>query len=235
MAPRSVASGRSRTSTPSMKTVPGGGSCKPGKQRDQRRLAGAGDADQRHRLARPQSLPKRDQNRRCRRTRRPGREIRSLHGLRDRSNAEPAELAENEWLCGLCELCGPLSRIGGYAIQHFQHPLPRRHAALEHVGDPAERNHRPAQHRQVRVERDELADRDPSPRSTSRLPSQRTSSAPRPRKNDMLGKKNPCRTISRRLRRRYSSFDRGTAPVRRAPGGTRARRARLTAIPAPPR
>src|SRR5262245_104610 len=46
------------------------------------------------------------------------------------------------------------------------------------------------------------------PRTTSLPPSQRTSSAPRPRKNDMLGKKNPCRTISRRLRRRYSSFDR---------------------------
>ena len=33
------------------------------------------------------------------------------------------------------------------------------------------------------------------PRITSRLPSQSTSSAPSPRKNDMLGKKNPCSTI----------------------------------------
>ena len=38
------------------------------------------------------------------------------------------------------------------------------------------------------------------PAITSRLPSHSTSSAPRPRKSDMLGKKNPCSRISRRLR-----------------------------------
>ena len=43
---------------------------------------------------------------------------------------------------------------------------------------------------------------------TSRLPSQITRSAPSPRKNPMLGKKNPCITIRRRDRRTYSSIDR---------------------------
>ena len=42
------------------------------------------------------------------------------------------------------------------------------------------------------------------PRITSRLPSHRTTSAPSPRKNDMLGKKNPWSAIRRRLRSRYS-------------------------------
>ena len=46
------------------------------------------------------------------------------------------------------------------------------------------------------------------PRITSRLPSHNTTRAPRPRKNAMLGKKNPCSAMSRRLRARYSSFDR---------------------------
>src|SRR5437773_6188021 len=41
------------------------------------------------------------------------------------------------------------------------------------------------------------------PRITSRLPSHSTTSAPRPRKNAMLGKKNPCTTISLRFRARY--------------------------------
>ena len=44
-------------------------------------------------------------------------------------------------------------------VEHFEQALPRGHAALKEVADPAERNHRPAQHRQVRIERDELAER----------------------------------------------------------------------------
>ncbi len=47
-------------------------------------------------------------------------------------------------------------------LQHLEHALPRREAALHHVRHPAERDHRPRQHRQVGVERDEPADRDPA-------------------------------------------------------------------------
>ena len=50
---------------------------------------------------------------------------------------------------------------GRRRIEHLQHPAPRRRAALDQVGDPAERNHRPAQHGQVGVEGDELANREP--------------------------------------------------------------------------
>ena len=52
-----------------------------------------------------------------------------------------------------------IADVGG-RIHDFQHPLPRRHAALQHVRDPAERDHRPAQHHEIRVERHELAERD---------------------------------------------------------------------------
>jgi hypothetical protein len=47
-------------------------------------------------------------------------------------------------------------------VEHVQHALPRRHAALQDIGHPAERDHRPAQHHQIRIERDELADGDAS-------------------------------------------------------------------------
>ena len=50
IAPRSTASGMSRTSTPSTNTVPGGGSCSRAQQVDQRRLARSGGADERHGL-----------------------------------------------------------------------------------------------------------------------------------------------------------------------------------------
>ncbi len=46
------------------------------------------------------------------------------------------------------------------------------------------------------------------PSITSRLPSQSTSSAPRPRNSDMLGKKNPWSLTRRRFRSRYSRFAR---------------------------
>ncbi len=48
----------------------------------------------------------------------------------------------------------------GRLVEDVQHPLPGRHPALQQIGDPAERDHRPTQHRQIRVEGDELADRD---------------------------------------------------------------------------
>ena len=46
------------------------------------------------------------------------------------------------------------------------------------------------------------------PRMTSRLPSQSTSMAPRPRRKPMLGKKKPWSAMSRRLRRTSSSLTR---------------------------
>ena len=51
---------------------------------------------------------------------------------------------------------------GRRRVEHFQHPAPRRRAALQQVGDPAERDHRPAEHRQVGVEGDELAEGEPA-------------------------------------------------------------------------
>ena len=51
---------------------------------------------------------------------------------------------------------------GRRRVEHFEHPAPRRRAALQQVGDPAERDHRPAEHREVGVEGDELADREPA-------------------------------------------------------------------------
>jgi hypothetical protein len=48
----------------------------------------------------------------------------------------------------------------GLLIHHLQHALPRCEAALDHVRDPAERNHRPREHHEIGVERHEAADRD---------------------------------------------------------------------------
>ena len=50
----------------------------------------------------------------------------------------------------------------GLDVEHLEHPLPGRHAALQYVRDPAEGDHRPAQHDQVGIERDELTDGDPA-------------------------------------------------------------------------
>ena len=42
-------------------------------------------------------------------------------------------------------------------VEHLEHPLPRRGTALQQVGHPAERDHRPGQHHQVGVEGHQLA------------------------------------------------------------------------------
>ena len=47
-------------------------------------------------------------------------------------------------------------------IEHGEEPAPRREAALKNVGDPAEGDHRPAEHHEITVECDELAERDAS-------------------------------------------------------------------------
>ena len=47
-------------------------------------------------------------------------------------------------------------------VENLEHALPRRHAALKDVRHPPKSNHRPAQHHQVGVERDELAESDPA-------------------------------------------------------------------------
>ncbi len=49
-----------------------------------------------------------------------------------------------------------------HRIDDFQHPFPRCHPALKDVRDPAERNHRPAEHREIRIEGEELAQADPA-------------------------------------------------------------------------
>ena len=50
----------------------------------------------------------------------------------------------------------------GLAVQDLEKPLPRRHAALQQVRDPSERDHRPGQHHEVGVEGDQFTDRHPS-------------------------------------------------------------------------
>ena len=152
-------SGISRTSTPSMNTVPGGGSCS--------RASSEISVD----LPEPVTPTSATV---C-----AGRDRRG-HVVQDRRVAvrehEIAEFDRATDHCGLRGIRGlridlriAVSRasairsaIAGSDVEHLEHPLPRRHAALQHVGHPAERNHRPAQHRQIRVERDELADRDPA-------------------------------------------------------------------------
>ena len=49
---------------------------------------------------------------------------------------------------------------GGRRIENVEHPLPARHAALQHVRHPAKRNHRPREHGEIGEEGDELAQRD---------------------------------------------------------------------------
>ena len=51
-------------------------------------------------------------------------------------------------------------RDGRLGVHHGEHPLPGGHPPLDHVGDPAEGDHRPRHHHEVRVEGDELAERD---------------------------------------------------------------------------
>ena len=60
---------------------------------------------------------------------------------------------------------------------------------------------------QVRVERDELTEREAAA-ITSRLPIQSTSSAPRPEKQRHAREEDPLEQDEPRLRRRYSSFAR---------------------------
>ena len=65
----------------------------------------------------------------------------------------------------LCRVHGEPRRLRirdvGATVENFKDPFPRRHAALQEVRDPSERDHRPRQHHEVRVERDQLADRHP--------------------------------------------------------------------------
>ena len=76
-------------------------------------------------------------------------------------------------------------RRGGYMlvgdrrlrVEDVQHALPGRQAPLEEIRHPAKRDHRPAEHHQVGVEGDQLADGH-ALATTSRLPIQNTSSAP---------------------------------------------------------
>ena len=63
----------------------------------------------------------------------------------------------------LCVLCGCIVAIAGTRVEDLEHPLPARHAALQHVRHPAERDHRPAQHRQVgELNATNCAERDPA-------------------------------------------------------------------------
>ena len=71
---------RSRTSTPSTKTVPGGGSYRRGEQADERRLARAGRRRPARRSARPRCAPRRGRAPAGRRSRTRGRGIRSRRG-----------------------------------------------------------------------------------------------------------------------------------------------------------
>ena len=115
----------------------------PGEEIHERRFARPGGADDRHRL--------------------PGGNAR-----RDVGQHRDAVVAERE----VAELDlapdprarmprrGPLVPNRRLGVEHLQHALPGRHAALQQVGDPAEGNHRPRQHRQVPVERDQVAERD---------------------------------------------------------------------------
>ncbi len=144
-APRSTASGRSRTSTPSMNTVPGGGSCS--------RASRLTSVD----LPEPVGptiatvWPAVDARRHVVQHRRRRRSA----NVRSRNSISPRIPATSRLQAGAAAADRP--RIDRrFRVEHLQHPLPRRHAALQQVRDPAERDHRPAEQRQVGVEGDEL-------------------------------------------------------------------------------
>ena len=219
IAPRSVASGISRTSTPSRNTVPGGGSCSRGSRLisvDLPEPVAPTNA-----AVCPASIVQRHvvehRRARCRDTRTSGRGSRCA----PRMSSAPARGRDT----GVVDVRD--------RVEHLEHPLPRRHAALQDVGDPAERDHRPAQHHQVGVEGDELAERDPAAddlaaaRATARAASR---SRERASCSDRTA---PCSRISTRLRRTYSSLA-CAEPLElvRLPARRRGRRGRRPAPPA---
>ena len=145
MAPRSRSSGISRTSTPSRKTVPGGGSCRRGSRWISVDL--------------PEPVA-------------PTSATVCPAAMRERHVVEDPPLGSRIGEDQVADLDGAGQRHGAAGVghvpvadvrdgvEHLQHPLPRRHAPLQDVGDPSERDHRPAEHHEVGVERDELAERD---------------------------------------------------------------------------
>ena len=143
MAARSVERESSRTSTPSRNTVAGGGSIR------------RGNTDSSVVLPLPVAptiatvCPGSTTRSTSRRTGRPPK-----LNVRWRSSRRPATLrhVERHRRCRV--------RDGRRHVEQFEHALPRRGAALQHVGDPAKGDHRPRQHHQIRVERDQLTDRD---------------------------------------------------------------------------
>ena len=122
------------------------------KQADERGLAGSGDADEGDGLA--GFDPRGDMIEHRRRAVAEYQVAKFDLAANLTTIQRRARGARRENLVAVCDC-----RLG---VEHFEHPLPRRHAALQHVGHPPERDHRPTQHRQIRVERDELSERDSS-------------------------------------------------------------------------
>ena len=117
----------------------------PRQQRQQRRLAAARRADDRHRLPGLDDEVDVSQDR-----------LRSPYAkVRSRSSSRPATAGTGPATPGAAgsAIAGGTSRISSMRFHDAD-------AALQHVRDPAERDHRPAEHHQVRVERHELADGD---------------------------------------------------------------------------
>ena len=148
IAPLNTANGHSRTSTPSTNTVPGGRIVQAGQQADERRTFRSRSDRRARRSARTRSWQRHAASTFVP----PYSNVRSRNSISPRISRPVAS--------GFSRIVGV--RDGRHRVEHLEHPLPRRHAALDHVGDPAERDHRPAEQRQIPEERDELAERQAS-------------------------------------------------------------------------
>ena len=123
----------------------------------------------------------------------------------------------------------------GRDIEHLEHPAPGGRAALEQVGDPPEGDHRPTEHRQVGVERHELADGEPAL-------DHRTAAEPQHHERAQAEQERQARVEhplqpdqARVAAQEFLVGDRGSAPARSPPAGRRAPPARPTAPPGSPR
>ena len=125
--------------------MPGGGSCSRASRLIERRLPGAGDADERD------GLPGLDARRDVLEDRHAVVAEGEIAELNLAANHGPAEAGH--YVGSPLAVRRLLSASGSatvvvcnrrHRVQHLQHPLPARHAALEHVRDPAEGDHRPA-------------------------------------------------------------------------------------------
>jgi hypothetical protein len=131
----------------------------------------------------------------------------------------------------IARLASASEMAGG--VEHLEHPLPRRHAALQQVRHPAEGDHRPGEHHQVGVERHQFADGDASGHHTRGSPARARAAPTSPIRRPMLGIVETLQgDQGRGCGARTPRWRPGSVRSRTAPAGTRGRRARPPATPA---